>query len=145
MNEYIKKLAEAKLLKIAEAKLKNSFKKEENIQLPNNWVSMINMAKSMEVPPPDFSVNNKLGHKLLDHALEKCARTISEEIAIPHREVAARVYSELQNSRIAKKQAVSIIRFLRDIGSEIFLECPECGFVNSPDWEICKNCGKSNG
>lgn len=143
MNEYLKKLAEAKLLKIVERKLKNS-SKEENIPLPNNWVSMINMAKSMDVPSPEFNSNSKLGNKLLDHALEKSARAISEETDVPVREVTAKVWSELQNSKVAKKNAISTIRFLRDIGSEIFLECPECGFVNSPNWEICENCGNKN-
>lgn len=143
MNEFIKRLAEAKLLKLMEKKMKNS-PKNEDIKLPNNWTSMISMAKSTEVPPPVFSNNSKLGHRLLDHAIEKRAREISEETDIPFREVAEKVWSELKSSKSAKKHAASSIRFLRDIGSEIFLECQECGFINSPNWENCKNCGNLN-
>ena len=140
MNNFIKKIAETKLLKLTE-KLKNSPKIEE---FPNNWIDIAKLVKSSEVPAPIFTSKNDLGHKLLNSAMEKRAREISQEIDIPVREVIEKIWAELKNNRVSRISSISTIRFFRDIDADIFLECDECGFINTPDWENCKNCGKKN-
>lgn len=115
---------------------------KDDYDLSNNWVDIVNLVKSRDIPPPVFSDNGgNLGNKLLDHALEKSARTISNETNIPFREVKAKICSELRGDRVARGSAITAVRFLRGVTSDLFLVCPECGYENESDWESCKNCG----
>jgi hypothetical protein len=137
----IKQLTKLLVGDISEESDEDETQPEEKDNLPNNWVDIIHLVKSSNIPPPIFSGSSvNLGNKLLDHALERSARNISDETNIPFREVQARIVSELRSNRVAKGSAISTIRFLREASADLFLVCPECGYENELDWEICKNC-----
>ena len=151
MNEYIDNwnaLKEKKREAVYEALSANNSEKPieqpKEESYPDNWVLLINIAKSSNIPPPNFSSGKKLGHALLDHALERSTRNITNQIDIPFREVQSRLVSELKQNRVAKANALSTLRFLRDADVDLFLECPECGADNEPDWVVCENCKYKN-
>lgn len=109
-------------------------------EFPNNWSELVKL--SQNASPPDFQ-GLSLGDRLFDFALDKATRNLSSELSMSFVIVKKRIIAELKNNRVAKQNATSTIRFLRDVNSDLFLNCPNCGQENDEEWKIC-DCGYEN-
>jgi hypothetical protein len=145
INSYHKELIDKREKSLNERELEKEKPNVISSEEPNNikksfytWQDLLHSAKNLS--PTTFS-SNSLGNEILDFALNKACKNLSE-LDIPHIVIKKRLIEELKAKRI--KTPISVIRFLRNIDTDLFLECPECSTINDLEWDVCKECGFKN-
>lgn len=135
---------EAEISQLTTGDLESVEENKSNVAEPEpekTWNGLLRQANN--VPPPVISRKPTLGNAILDYALRKSVEQV-EFVGLPRNEIQDKILKELYCNRVAKKTAVSTIRFLRDINSSLFTDCPECDYENEPGWLICDNCHAEN-
>jgi hypothetical protein len=143
IESYNRDKLETTRIKLYAALAGQPIMEEEEIKITpdNSWMDIVQFSKNISMP---VISNNSLGNEVLDAALDKKVKELQGVLGISSDEIRAKLISELKSDFVAKKSAISTARFLRDFGFDFFLECPECSFINEPDWDICTSCGFAN-
>jgi hypothetical protein len=146
MNEYIPPAIKRALNyanSLAESRKKLREKKEVSDQLPevtedpktkninvhSTWAALISLGN--QIPPPTFikqanatkssAKNNRyaLGHEILNTAMAKAVDALSGETGWSKNALSEILYNKLKENLVAKKSALSTIRFFRDANSDL--------------------------
>jgi len=105
------------------------------------WASILSKA-ALIAPPRIGEGVEGLGDTFLNAALEKATMRLASLSGYSSDEAMKEIMTRLRENRVARKSAVSCVRFLRDVDPEWLLACPDCGESNEPGWETCDYCLK---
>ena len=114
---------------------------QDDIKPESSWSGLI--TQSSKLPPPIFNKNKTLGSNVLDYALQKSIDQV-QFVALSEENIKNKIFQALKQNRVAKKSAISSVRFLRDVNGSLFVDCPECDYENEPGWVRCENCNYEN-
>ena len=141
-NEFIsEKEAELSELAISHEAVAEENKSNDIIKPENTWSGLLRQSNT--ISPPVFTSKRTLGNEILDYALQKSVNQV-QFVALPEDEIKDKIFRTLKQNRVAKKSALSTVRFLRDVNGSLFVDCPECDYENEPGWIYCANCGTEN-
>ena len=103
--------------------------KTKNITVHTTWAALISLGN--QIPPPTFkkqanatkssAKNNRytLGHDVLNTAMDKAVGALSGETGWSKNALYEILYNKLKDNLVAKKSALSTIRFFRDANPDL--------------------------